>query len=320
MLKELAKTAGRKIVGDNPMLRRAIGSYFRRKKYITAALLTLYTFPVRNLLEFPRYDFIVSVASEDYYDALHGLLKINSVDGFGLARIGREHDGGYIMLDDFPGGVAYSFGISNDVSWDKDMASRGYDVFMYDHTIDGLPEENPRFHWSKLGIGDGVSHDEMLKTLEELISMNHHEDKRDMILKMDVEGAEWGFLESVKPETLAQFSQIVFEIHGMINPADPERVLRLLRKINETHQLVHLHANNVGNYVTTGGKNFPALFEVSYVLRDKYKFSEDYDVNLPLKIDMPNVTGWPEIPLGHWNSKTEFDGRMIYSSKLRIKP
>ena len=260
------------------------------------------------------------VTSENYYRELHSLLKIDSAEGFDLIRIGRDYDGGYIMLDDFePGGIAYSFGISGDVSWDKDMASRGYDVFMYDHTIDGLPEENTRFHWSKLGIADGVTHDDRLKTLEELISRNGHEGKRDMILKMDVEGAEWGFLESVKPETLSQFSQMTFELHNMIKLADHERVLNILRKINETHQLVHLHANNVSSYVTIGGRNFAALFEVSYVLRDKYKFSSEYDVKLPLKIDMPNITGWPEIELGYWNRKLEFDGRIIYTPKYCIK-
>ena len=260
------------------------------------------------------------VTSENYYRELHSLLKIDSAEGFDLIRIGRDYDGGYIMLDDFePGGIAYSFGISGDVSWDKDMASRGYDVFMYDHTIDGLPEENTRFHWSKLGIADGVTHDDRLKTLEELISRNGHEGKRDMILKMDVEGAEWGFLESVKPETLSQFSQMTFELHNMIKLADHERVLNILRKINETHQLVHLHANNVSSYVTIGGRNFAALFEVSYVLRDKYKFSGEYDVKLPLKIDMPNITGWPEIELGYWNRKLEFDGRIIYTPKYCIK-
>ena len=260
------------------------------------------------------------VTSENYYRELHSLLKIDSAEGFDLIRIGRDYDGGYIMLDDFePGGIAYSFGISGNVSWDKDMASRGYDVFMYDHTIDGLPEENTRFHWSKLGIADGVTHDDRLKTLEELISRNGHEGKRDMILKMDVEGAEWGFLESVKPETLSQFSQMTFELHNMIKLADHERVLNILRKINETHQLVHLHANNVSSYVTIGGRNFAALFEVSYVLRDKYKFSSEYDVKLPLKIDMPNITGWPEIELGYWNRKLEFDGRIIYTPKYCIK-
>ena len=187
---------------------------------------------------------------------------------------------------------------------------------MYDHTIDGLPEDNSRFHWSKLGIGDGVSHDEMLKTLEELISMNHHEDKCDMILKMDVEGAEWGFLENVKPETLAHFSQIVFEFHDVINPSDTECILNAFRKINVTHQLIHLHANNFGDYITVGGKHFASVLEASYVLRDKYKIARNYDVNLPLGIDMPNNRKVPDIELGRWNEDIQDDGTI--TSVVRV--
>ena len=185
------------------------------------------------------------ILSKGYYRELQDLLHIAKVEGIDLVRIGREYDGGYIMLNDFhDGGIAYSFGISNDVSWDKDMASRGYDVFMYDHTIDELPEQNPHFHWSKLGIADGETHDDRLKTIDELIKQNHHEDKRNMILKMDVEGAEWGFLSQVDSETLSQFSQITLEFHNVINNRDTKQVLEALRKLNITHQLIHVHANN----------------------------------------------------------------------------
>lgn len=317
MFKRIRRSLLKKFYGGNPSLDRMLRSGFKNHP-IMATITALYVFPVRNILK-PSIDKIVNkqtfTVSKSYYDELQDLLYIMKAEDFNLVRIGRNYDGGYITLDDLPGGIAYSFGICDDVSWDKDVASRGYDVYMYDHTIDGLPERNPRFHWSKLGIADGVTNDDRLKTLEELISRNGHEGQRDMILKMDVEGAEWGFLESVKSETLSQFSQMTFELHDVINPSDTERVLSILRKINKTHQLVHLHANNSGNYITIGGKNFCSLFEVSYALRDKYKFSDEYDVNLPLEIDMPNVPVWPEIPLGHWNRKTEFDERIIYSSK-----
>lgn len=311
MFRDLLKIAGKKIIG-NGLIRDITGNYFRQKRYIAASCIALFSLPLRGIL---KYDV---TESENYYRKLHELLKIDAVTGFDLVRVGCDNDGGYIMLDDFPGGIAYSFGICDDVSWDKDMASRGYDVFMYDHTIDGLPEENTRFHWSKLGISDGVTDDERLKTLEELISRNGRENERDMILKMDVEGAEWGFLESVKPETLSQFSQITLELHGMVNPAYSERILNALRKINMTHQLIHLHANNNSTYITAGGKSFCSFIEASYVLRKKYNFSGDYDVNLPLKIDMPNTKLFPEIGLGHWNSQPDFNGRIFYTTHYTI--
>lgn len=305
MLKELIKRAGRRIVGDNVMLKNVIRRYSGEGRYFTAAALTLYMMPLLKVADFRekvrRYDF---EASADYYGELQDLLHIAGVEGSEFVRIGRENDGGYILLNDFaPGGIAYSFGISQDVSWDKDMASRGYDVFMYDHTIDGLPEENARFHWSKLGIADGVSHDERLKTLEELLAMNHHENERDMILKMDVEGAEWGFLESVKPEILTQFSQIAFEFHGMNSPQLSGRILSVLRKINTTHQLVHLHRMNIGYYVCRGGKIFCNQIEVLYAKRGKYKFIQDYEAALPLNVDSPTNNDIPDLEPCLWNVK-----------------
>ena len=318
MLKRIRQKVMGKLFGNNTMLHRMLGELFRTHP-LRAAMLSAYILPVRNILRVPddiRISKRTFTVSKAYYSELHKLLHIAKTEGHELTRTGRDNDGGYIMLDDFPGGIAYSFGICDDVSWDKDMASRGYDVYMYDHTIDGLPEDNPRFHWSKLGISDGVTDDEGLKTLEELISRNGHENERDMILKMDVEGAEWGFFESVKPETLSQFSQITLELHGMVNPAYSERILNVLRKINMTHQLIHLHANNNGTYITAGGKSFCSFIEASYVLRKKYNFSGDYDVKLPLNIDMPNEKNCPEIELGFWNRDMNIDDTFTLSAKV----
>ena len=242
MFKQKIKELGEKIFLSNPMLYETLRERFKTSP-ITAALLSLYTLPVRKLLTPPEYllqSTCKLTASTEYYKELHGLLHIAKAEGYELTRTGQDNDGGYVMLDDFPGGIAYSFGICGDVSWDKYMAARGYDIFMYDHTIDGLPEENARFHWSKLGIVDGVTNDDRLKDLEELISRNGHENQRDMILKMDVEGAEWGFFERVKPETLSQFSQMTFEFHEIVNADWSQKILNGLCKVNETHQLIHV--------------------------------------------------------------------------------
>ena len=311
MAQSFYKRIAQKIVKDNTLLRHLVKRQQLSGHPFKAIALTLCAFPVRNLIRLDTpFNFYIS---ENYYAELYNLLKIAKVDGFELTRIGAKHDGGYIMLDDFhEGGIAYSFGISSDVSWDEDISSRGYDVFMYDHTINGLPEENSRFHWSKLGIADGITQDERLKTLEELISQNHHENKHGMILKMDVEGAEWGFLSAVSSETLAKFDQMTFEFHKITNPENPDLLLKALRNINRTHQLIHIHPNNFGETITVGQKKFTRCIEASYVLRDKYKFSKDDNIILPLKLDSPCLHFMPEIELGRWNdSSGSFDRASI---------
>ena len=68
---------------------------------------------------------------------------------------------------------------------------------------------------------------------------------------------------------------------------------------------MHIHGQNVGHYVSLGTQTFCNQIEVSYVRRDKYDLDEDYDVSLPLSIDMPALVHVPEVRLGHWNRKIE---------------
>ena len=311
MLKRIRRALVRKLFGNNFLLQRLLLQEFKKGKVVKASLLALYFLPLRKALKLDNplveQSFITSL---DYYNAIQELLHIYRVEGFDLTRIGSKGNAGYVMLDDFNGEkIAYSFGIGDDVVWDKDMASRGYDVFMYDHTIDGLPEQNPRFHWSKLGIADGIAQDDRLKSLDELLTRNHHNDKKDMILKMDVERAEWGFLKQASSETLSRFSQIVFELHSINHLEDRELILEGLRKLNKTHRLIHLHACNWGYHIEIGGRKFPTVYEATYVLKDKYNIVDDYDPNLPLDMDSPTSNLVPDIELGHWNRHIELDDR-----------
>ena len=241
---------------------------------------------------------------QEYYERLRSRLTIKKVVGKNFVRIGKHNDGGYIMVDNFQnGGIAYSFGINNDVSWDSDMAARGYDVFMYDPTIAGLPQENERFHFFKAGVA-GIKTGK-LNTLEHFIAANGHADKSNMILKMDVEGAEWSFLAAISSETLNKFDQIVFEFHFMThekNQSLMNATLACIKKINQTHSLVHLHANNFGSFLILDDKIlFPEVLELTYVKTSNYELVDDENIFLPIPLDQPNAPHRPEIPLGFWN-------------------
>ena len=249
--------------------------------------------------------------NQKYYELLRERLKIKKVVGKNFVRLGKPNDGGYVMVDNFnvSGGVciAYSFGISNDVSWDWDMASRGYDIFMYDPTIDALPKNHERFHFFKQGILGIEIKEQSINTPENFIRLNGHANESNMILKMDVEGAEWSFLSTVTSETLNQFDQMVFEFHGMIKPKDQSvmnATLACLTKINRTHSLVHLHANNFGATLILDEKILmPDTLELTYVKTSNYELVDDENIFLPLPVDQKNNPNAQEIPLGRWNKK-----------------
>ena len=83
---------------------------------------------------------------------LYYLLSSVEILGYNKIRIGRKADGGYILLNDFNNiKIAYSFGISSEISFEKELADKNIDIYIYDHTINKLPFENSKFHWKKIG-------------------------------------------------------------------------------------------------------------------------------------------------------------------------
>ena len=240
--------------------------------------------------------------SPKYYLSLKKELKIKTVKGYPLIRLGNQQtDGGYVMLNDFqPYGIAYSFGISDNITWDIDMADYNYNVYMYDHTIQKLPYYKTNFRFFREGIAGYDYENQPLKTLDYYLTYNKHKKCKNMILKMDVEGAEWDFLETVSSNTLKQFDQIVFEFHNMIKPNSDEKI-PLLKKLNKTHQLIHLHGNNTGFLIEFGNTVFCDVLEATYVNKDKYITEDSDEISLPLDIDYPNDAYRKEIILGKWN-------------------
>lgn len=135
-----------------------------------------------SYIEFATID-IERMRKSDKFINFHEIIPLLSpvdISGAKYRRLGRNYDGGYVMLDDFSSHnieAAYSFGISNDVSWDEAIAELGIDVFMYDHTIDALPKQHSRFHFFKKGV-TGNPPGKNFETLSNLIAHNGHQKSR----------------------------------------------------------------------------------------------------------------------------------------------
>lgn len=272
------------------------GDIFRRIEFLQGKTIFLEQLLQRNTMA------IFDQQNNRYYQFVQSVRQMfhrKSVVDYPFVRIGRENDGGYVMVDDFQNkAVAYSIGICDDVSWDMDMANRKLDVYMYDHTIEDIPEKNPRFHFYKIGLAphsDGPN----LMSLTDMLRMNGHEHEKDMILKIDIEGAEWDVLCEIDSPILEKFSQIVFELHGLNAMENEDKIRSALSNLNKTHQLVHVHANNYGSFIQIGGMIMPELLEATYVLRSEYSLEDRCEL-LPLKEDRINCPYLPDIFLGAW--------------------
>ena len=116
---------------------------------------------------------------------IYQLLIPKKVVNKNLTLLGGKKDGGYVIIDDFDNiKVAYSFGIGDNIRFDNELAIRNIDVYMYDHTINSLPENNNKFHWKKIGLsGIKSNNTKPLKTLDELLKENGHLNEKKYDIK-----------------------------------------------------------------------------------------------------------------------------------------
>ena len=233
-----------------------------------------------NLLEQNLKNIKESTLQYKTNNNIYNIIFSMSVEGHKKIRIGQKADGGYILLDDLKNiKIAYSFGISREISFDKELADRKIDVYMYDHTINRLPFENSRFHWKKIGLSGIISNKTNLKTLPELLKENGHSKENDILLKIDIESHEWEVFQNLPTNIIKQFKYIVGEFH--ISKRKKFNYYNILEKIQLTHQIFHLHCNNCGTIIDLDGYKICNLLEISFIKKSGYNFYKD-DNKLPI--------------------------------------
>lgn len=163
-----------------------------------------------------------------------------------LERFGEERDGGYLMCGNLLGEVeaGYSYGISGYDGWGCDISTRlnvrvhQYDCF--DTRSTSCPAGDLAFH-AECVAGSPFVDDEQRRfnTLEQQFARNGDSIRR-LVVKMDVEGAEWDALAALPGEALARIDQLVVEFHHV----DQERFVDVMRRLKEHFHIANLHFNN----------------------------------------------------------------------------
>lgn len=228
------------------------------------------------------------------------MLTPAGVKGHGKVRVGGLSDGGYVMIDRLAptGGSAYSLGVGPDTSWDVDMAERGWDVYQYDHTVEGAPDAHERCRFHKIGLAATDQAD--MKRLDTLMTTNGHEGRSGHVLKADIEGHEWAVLGAMPRCFFAAFDQIVMEIHWLNNLHDRafrNLFTRVIGNIALTHQCVHIHGNNHADLAIASGLAIPPVIEVTFANRAVFEFEANTQT-CPGLLDTPNNSAKPDLYLG----------------------
>lgn len=226
-----------------------------------------------------------------------------------LIRVGGERDGGYLIPDDLDGvSTCFSPGVDRVVTFEEDMIARGMEVFQVDASVEDTPLKHERNHFERKFLG--------IRSAGEFITLDDWVNEKaqgadDLILQMDIEGAEWLTLAQVSEETLLRFRILAIEFHNLTMIVDPlmaDIYAPVLERLKTHFDIVHIHANNFGRVFTDRDLALPDVIEVTYLRKDRSAVRQPV-AHLPHALDQDNSPMFPpvQIPAPMYNSRA-FEG------------
>lgn len=221
--------------------------------------------------------------------------------GIELKRVGPDGDGGYLVPDDLDDiEHAFSPGVSTESGFEAALAAKGMQVHLADASVDGPAVAHPRFHFTKKHLGcssaDGVM------TLDEWKRDRIGDYDRDLLLQMDIEGAEFETLMAMSSALQAQFRIMVIEfhyLHQLLNKPWFMLVSRVFEKLLETHSVVHIHPNNCCGSMTSRGLTIPRVAELTFYRNDRFE-PRGFQSRFPHPLDRDNTRKAPLVLAPCW--------------------
>lgn len=220
-----------------------------------------------------------------------------------LIRLGGDGDGAYLLPDHLAGiDACFSPGVADRIELERELAEQhGIACFLCDGSVDGegLDLVPGLHHFQQRWLG---SHDnERTLSLDAWVLGRAQQDSRDLLLQMDIEGAEYSCLLAASDSVLARFRIVVIEFHWLARLASARflnsRFLPVLRKLQRHFDCVHAHANNCCGTTTLCGVEVPNVIELSFYRRDLNQPTL-HPPCLPHPLDIVNVAANAPLPLG----------------------
>lgn len=208
-------------------------------------------------------------------------------------RIGSKNDGGYVVVKVCDYDLLLSGGISNNVEFEKDFykLNKTTPIIGFDGTIEKLPKTRVPIKFIKKNIGPDV-------TPTTTNMKNYIANYQNIFLKLDIEGSEFDFLRCLGTKEMNKFKQIVIEFH---HAHCSKECWDILKKINQTHYLVHINGNNNESILILKNHNnihLPKVFECTYIRKDLYLGDLKLNTyNFPTVLDSPCRPSRPLIKL-----------------------
>ena len=170
------------------------------------------------------------------------------------------------------------------------------DVHLADFSVEGPALDHPRFSFEKRYVGAFPNTTTM--TIDQWVSDLCPDPASDLLLQMDIEGAEFEVILNMSTALLQRFRVMVIEfhyLHQLWNKPWFLQVSRSFEKLLEGHVVTHIHPNYCCGSFRSAGLEIPRVAEFTFVRRDHCKSPQPRH-DFPHPQDYDN-TGKPSLPL-----------------------
>ncbi|MBC7831317.1 MAG: FkbM family methyltransferase [Hyphomicrobium sp.] len=251
---------------------------------------------IRRSLERAFWDRI-AVANATCPHAAAALIEsIKPKTAIPLKRFGPRGDGGYLMPDDLEGIAAcISPGVSCECGFDEEIADLGIDVLMADASVTGPPKQHPRFHFFRKFVDITATPNAM--TMADLAAKTP---AGDLLLQMDIEGAEYRVLAGMSDDLLQRFRIMVIEFHDldqMFQRFAFDIMKPVFEKLTRHHHVVHAHPNNCAAPVNRSSLSVPPVMEFTFYRKDRVQGPLEQPMSYPHALDASCVQDRPPVAL-----------------------
>lgn len=239
--------------------------------------------------------------SQEHLKSIQNLVSILSPMKFkgDLIRIGNKGDGSYILPKNIINSKSYliSGGIANNNEFELELAKKGVIGIQIDNSIKNPPKEHPNlsFRIATLGAKDGPQ----TVSLENLIS--NAPIKKELIVKLDVEGSEIDALQHLSKKSLKKINCLVLELHNLSSLAQDDKILQTLQKLKNAGLLsIYIQANNgILDYIISGVL-IPDNVEITFVKKGRVTKPLVKDIQRMKKLATRNKKGFSETNIDHF--------------------
>lgn len=209
-----------------------------------------------------------------------------------LIRIGPNGDGGYLIPNDLEGIAAcFSPGVDLTSGFEEDCFNLGMQIFLADRSVEkpNLNLSSDKYNFICKYIGWTNNKDFI--TIDEWVDSAKIDKNSDLLLQMDIEGAEYFTILNLSDSILNRFRIIIIEFHelqNLWNNGFYALAIEVFNKILQTHTCIHIHPNNNRGIDSHLGIEIPRLAEFTFLRNDRIS-KEEYQNEFPNKLDFDNT-------------------------------